>query len=157
MNVVIRKARESELAAIQELNHQLFISDAVSDPTLNINWPYEAEGIDYFKRMIAGINGVCLVAEIDGQLIGYLAGCLRKQHGAWGVRRTEVENMIVASDHRSQGVGSQLITAFFEWSKGQGITHVLVGAFASNKQAIAFYERQGFVAYELVLEAKLDG
>lgn len=156
MNVLIRKAKSHELKAIQDLNHQLFLSDSQSDPLLNIDWPYQPEGIDYFERMIAGVNGVCFVAEVDEQIIGYLAGCLRKNHNAWQVRRTEVENMIVASEYRSQGIGSRLIEAFFEWSKQQDVTHVLVGAFAANERAIEFYKRQGFKPYELFLEAQLD-
>ena len=62
MDIVIRKAHKDELGTIQDLNYKLFLWDYERDPTLNINWPYEKAGEEYFKDKISGEKGVCFVA-----------------------------------------------------------------------------------------------
>lgn len=147
----IRKATLDDLATVQDLNHDLFIWDAKSDPALNVEWPYN-KGAEYFTKIISGEKGVCFVAEDNDAIIGYLAGCKCNDNECMLAPRAEVENMFVREDYRGKGVGTQLIQAFFDWSKGQGINHVLVGAYTKNEPAVAFYKKQGFKPHVTMLE-----
>lgn len=156
MNLTIRKATIADLPAIQKMNHQLFLSDAAYAPELNAEWPYLEDGKKYFEERIAQKKGVCFIAVVDSTPVGYLAGDLRGPASAWSVRRTEVENMSVDEAYRSNGIGSRLMRAFFEWSKHQGARKVIVGAFAGNDRAIAFYQSNGFGPHEIVQEATLE-
>jgi GNAT superfamily N-acetyltransferase len=147
----IRPARPEDLKRVQDLNHQLFLSDARHFNDLNTDWPYE-EGKEYFRKRIAGQDGVCFVAEKDGVIVGYVAGgWSHLNFSAYKGKRAELENICVAEGERSQGVGALLVGALFKWCKHNGATHVMVDAYAPNRKAITFYETQGFEPYSSVL------
>ncbi len=146
-----------DLQIIQKLNHDLFISDSSSDPELNLNWPLEKDGEDYFRRMINEEIGICFVAEDGNEVIGYLAGCIStRTNSARPVKRSEVENMLVREDYRSKGIGSNLIRIFLKWSKEKGVDKAFVIAYAPNDKAIKFYERNNFHPYSIELEQDLS-
>lgn len=154
MNIVVRRAKPEELRTIQELNRLLFESDSPRDPHLNLNWPYE-DGEDYFRKRINDNNHLCLVAEVDGKIVGYLAGAIREVESWRPIKRTELENMLVKEDFRDKGVGAKLVQEFFKWSREQGAERVLVVVYATNERATKFYEKMGFVRDSINLEANL--
>lgn len=148
---VVRLAKTDELTQVQELNHQLFLSDARHFDDLNTDWPYE-DGEDYFRKRIAGEGGVCFVAEKDGTVVGYvMGGWSHLNFSAYKGKRAELENICVAESERSHGIGAMLVDALFEWAKQNGATHVMVDAYAPNLSAIRFYIAQGFEPYSSVL------
>lgn len=61
------------------------------------------------------------------------------------VSEAEILNLAVHPEARRKGIGSQLIDAAIEWSRGLGAENVFLEVRASNANAIRFYERQGFV------------
>jgi ribosomal protein S18 acetylase RimI-like enzyme len=147
----VRLARAEDLKRVQKLNHQLFLSDARHFDDLNTNWPYE-EGEAYFRKRIAGQEGVCLVAERDGVVVGYaIGGWSHLNFSAYKGKRAELENICVAEEERSRGVGALLVDTLLEWCRQNGATHVMVDAYAPNLKAIKFYEAQGFEPYSTVL------
>lgn len=147
----IRLARPEDLKKVQDLNHELFLSDARHFDDLNPNWPYE-EGEAYFRRRISGEGGVCFIAERDGVIVGYAAGgWSHLNFSAYRGKRAELENICVAGEDRSRGVGALLVEALFKWGKQNGATYVMVDAYAPNLRAIKFYIAQGFTPYSTVL------
>ncbi len=152
----IRKARRSDLKKIQELNYQLFVHDKVYDLTLNINWPYEKVGEEYFKDRIGGKNGVCFVAEIKDEIVGYLAGALTKPYSYRNVGNlSELENTLVKEEFRGKKIGEELFKEFLKWSKEEGAVRIKVSASADNSRAIKFYKRIGFVPYVAEMEYEI--
>ena len=153
MDVTIRDARGDELATIQSLNHDLFVHDQEYDPTLWMNWPFEDnKGARYFMEKINHANGVCLVAEMNGEIVGYVAGSMKKAPSHRDVTLSELENMLVKDGHRGQGIGGKLAKAFVDWSREQGAQRVTVSAYAGNADAVQFYKNQGFIPYATELE-----
>lgn len=151
----VRPAKAEELKQVQELNHQLFLSDARHFDDLNVNWPYE-EGEQYFRDRIAGKGGVCLVAEKGGEVVGYvMGGWSHLNFSAYKGKRAELENICVSEAERSHGVGALLVEALLEWCGQNGATHVMVDAYAPNLRAIQFYKTQGFEPYSAVLWRKV--
>lgn len=154
--MVIRRARPEDLRHVQELNHELFLSDNSHYNDLNVEWPFSEEGEEYFRRRIEGDNGVCAVAEQNGRLIGYLAGgWSHLNFSAYTGKRAELENMCVSEGSRGKGVGEQLAKVFYDWCKSNGANYVMVDAFSPNIRAIKFYERVGFTSYSSVLRKEL--
>lgn len=73
--VAIRRATPEDFDSIQELNHQLFLFDAPRDPYMNLKWPFEEAGLNYYRELVDGKEGtICIIAEVGGKVAGYLAG-----------------------------------------------------------------------------------
>jgi diamine N-acetyltransferase len=151
MDTIVRLAKTDDLKRVQELNHQLFLSDARHFDDLNTNWPYE-EGEAYFRKRIAGEGGVCFVAEKDDEIIGYvMGGWSHLNFSAYKGKRAELENICVDEKARSHGTGALLVNVLFDWCKDNGASYVMVDAYAPNLRAIKFYETLGFEPYSNVL------
>ncbi len=157
MSVVIRQAKPDDLKAVQDLNHQLFISDNRHFNDLNLQWPYEEEGEKFFRTRISGESGVCFVAELDGRVLGYLAGCIRSKSSVYKGVLAELDNMFVEEIHRSQGIGGSLIDTFVDWARQKGAQKMIVDAYSPNVGAIKLYTRKGFEPYSLNLRMDLKG
>src|SRR3989344_7039552 len=150
-DLVIRKAKSEDLKAIQKLNHQLFIHDQEFDSFLNMNWAFE-EGENYFKDKISG-KGVCFIAEMGGEAVGYLAGGLMRPYSYRTIKKmTELENTLVKEEFRGQRIGEKLFEKFVGWSKQTGAERIKVSTSTSNSRGIKFYERVGFSPYAIELE-----
>ena len=88
-----------------------------------------------------------LVAEIDRAVVGLAVLLLRPPPafaGAVPHKVVEVDNLVVHSDRRSQGIGRRLVEATLDWSRGQEASHLGVAVHAFNRDARRFYERAGF-------------
>jgi GNAT superfamily N-acetyltransferase len=81
------------------------------------------------------------VSELDGRLVGYVAGYRHVTFYAAGLTAW-VEEIIVATDHRGAGLGRQLMEAFEEWASLHKC--VLVGL--ATRGAASFYERLGYAS-----------
>ena len=156
MNTIIRKARPDELAIVQDLNFGAFENDVAHDPYLIMDWPHNpSAGRAYFQSRIEG-NGICLIAEHDGEVIGYLAGAMRKNEAYRHGSRSELENMFVKPSERRRYVGTALIDAFKAWSRTQGADELYVSAYFDNERAVSFYQNNGFISYshDLLLDLR---
>ena len=83
-------------------------------------------------------KGIFLVAERDGQAIGYVVCQTVLDEGY-------ITNVAVSPDCRRQGVGRALIAELVQRARAQGLSFVTLEARASNAPAIALYEGAGFV------------
>ena len=153
----VRSARIEDISAIQELNYQLFVHDDVYHHDLNMTWSQGSEGEAYFRRCIEQ-SEVCLsvVAESDGNIVGYLNGSIREPDGIYLGKRAELENMCVTAHSRGHGVGSKLVDAFKNWAQAQGAERMIVEAFDGNEDALRFYEKQGFSGYSVTLSRVMN-
>lgn len=156
-NAFVRLAKPEEIKQVQDLNHELFLSDAMHFNDLNINWPYEKECQDYFRDRIAGKDGACFVAELNKNIVGYVAGgWSHTDFSVYRGKRAELENICVTPNARSRGVGAKLVAAFYDWCKENGAEYVMVDIYAPNIRAYEFYKKQGFEAYSNVLWHKIQ-
>ncbi len=118
----------------------LTLADA--EPLQIACWP-DASPIliaDVLARTLALVQigrTVALVANLDGQIVGY-GQVTRWPHAA------EISDLIVASEYRSQGIGSTLIAALIESARDWTVPVAEIGVALSNPRALALYERLGF-------------
>jgi diamine N-acetyltransferase len=154
--LIIRKAKIEELEIIQKLNYQLFLLEKKFDSLLNMNWPFGKAGKDFFKKRINDKTGACFVAELNGEIVGYLAGSLAKTYSYRTIKKvTELENTLIKEEFRGQGIGEKLFEKFADWSKSMGVQRIKVSASTSNMRAIKFYEKVGFIPYTSELEYEI--
>lgn len=82
-------------------------------------------------------KGLFLVAERDGQAVGYV-GCQTVLDEGY------ITNVAVSPDCRRQGIARALIAELIAKARAAGLAFVTLEARASNAPAIALYEGTGF-------------
>jgi len=153
-NITIRKANINDLKVIQELNNELFELEYNNfDSDLITSWPFEEKGKNYFIDMIK--NNIVFVAEVDNNIVGYLAGRTDIKLSYVSKKTAELDNMCVSDKYKRLGIGKMLISKFKKECKENHVENILVTASIKNINAIEFYKKQGFKDDALTLKIKI--
>jgi putative acetyltransferase len=103
---------------------------------------YPEEGANHFRLdadEVADGRGGFFVARSGGVAVG--CGALRKLDGA----RCELKRMFVVPSRRGQGVGGALLARLIDEARALGAGEVVLETGIRQRDAIAMYERAGFV------------
>lgn len=140
-------ARPDDLPAIETLGLALFADDARHDQSLVTQWPTQpATGQAYYATRVDE-EGVLFVAELAGEVVGFLAGAMCPPETYRRGTRSELESMYVTPPARESGIGTALVEAFIGWSRQQGATEVFVAAYFNDAPAITLYHSNGFQSF----------
>jgi aminoglycoside 3-N-acetyltransferase I len=100
-----------------------------------------AISVDYLRRYLANPSNVLLVAEMGGELAGFLCA-----HRIDRLNREESQFFIyeieVGEGFRRRGIGSALLGAVLEVARQEGID-AFVFTNHSNQSAVRFYQSMG--------------
>ena len=135
-------------AALQEAEVALHPSRA---PAHEVAEPY----LDY----ILAQGAHCLIAEVGGNPVGYVAGWVERDDNpimkdAWRSYGL-ISDIVVLESHRGSGIAGQLLNAMEAYLKSKGARRLQLWVLAKNNSALAAYRKAGFSAYETVLEKVL--
>lgn len=120
--VAIEPATLRDLAPLREIERVCFPKDA---------WPL----LDLIG-VLAYPGVVRLKAVKDGQMVGFIAGDVRRAEGmAW------IATVAVLPEHRGQGIGAKLLA---ECEQRIPLEHIRLCVRPSNDEAIRLYERFGY-------------
>ncbi|MET7486766.1 GNAT family N-acetyltransferase [Streptomyces sp. NPDC005538] len=104
-----------------------------------------------------------LVAEVDGEVVGYVAATL---HAAMGPPEGQFDRdrtrssvwvdalMVRASAHR-RGVGSMLMGAVEDWAKRRDAATIELDTFDRSPLSVPFYERLGYQSHAIIFRKRL--
>lgn len=131
----IRRAKTQDAARLRELTGQL---------------GYPATLVEIRKRM-QGIRSTTqhslFVAETkDAGVIGWIH--VGKQPLLEAEIVAQINGLVVADEHRSLGVGAQLLVAAEDWARKHGCKGMVVRSNVIRERAHQFYERNGFEHYK---------
>jgi GNAT superfamily N-acetyltransferase len=90
---------------------------------------------------IADPSSVVLVAEHRSELLGLCTAYLDLNSVRYGAR-CWVEDLAVSPEHRSRGVGGELLDAAAAWARERGATHLELDTGLAREDAQRFYERR---------------
>jgi ribosomal protein S18 acetylase RimI-like enzyme len=92
----------------------------------------------------AGADAVTLVAELNGEIVGFVDARLVRSPDAMHREMTycHVAEIAVSSRQQNQGIGAQLLRAAEDWGRGQGAEFASLEYHAANTRAGAFYQRR---------------
>jgi len=82
-----------------------------------------------------------LVAEKEGELLGYISGSIIKniwQHSGY------IDDVFVLKKSKRKGIGTHLIKAFIKFLRTKNIKKCRLGVNTKNKKAIKLYKKLGF-------------
>lgn len=150
--ITIREATTADIPPIVQLNRALYDEDVgARDPLVDVAVA-RAEATEHMTVVVTGATSVCFIAILDAMPIGYLAGYTVAPSAFRPVVTARIESIFVNHAWRRQQVGAALTDAFVAWARSNGAEHISVTAYASNQQAIAFYQRYGFTPCTLTLD-----
>jgi GNAT superfamily N-acetyltransferase len=151
--ISIREAVIDDLETVLQLDKGLYDYDGQLDHTLNHAWSRSPKGIEYFTHRIRDRDGIVLIAERGGEAVGSLVGGVVEalEYRTFS-NVCELESMFVVEGCRSSGVGARLVERFLAWVRANYGGNVRVEVTAANAEAIRFYSKMGFSAYNVVLE-----
>ena len=97
---------------------------------------------DALARAVASDRAIVLVATLDGELVGLCTVYDELESVRFG-RRVWVEDLAVHPDHRSRGIGKQLLDEARRWARSRGASHLELDSADARTDAHRFYEREG--------------
>jgi phosphinothricin acetyltransferase len=140
--VLVRDATTADLPAIVDLFNALI-------PTTTVAWRDEMASMEELKDWFASQSDAgdpVLVAEVDGQVVGYC--CWSSFRGGPrfpGYRHTVEQTIHVHEDAHRTGVGSSLLGALIDRARRSDVHVMVAGVDADNLSSIEFHRSFGYV------------
>ena len=155
-NVVVREATEADFEAFTKLDfthtvggRYLELERSGDEPefTYSMRWRtgtpreevYSAYTVDDLRRLQKE-NDAFLVAEIDGELVGY--EMLLLQPSYYGA--AQMNDLAVHKPAQRTGVGRALVEAAASWGRERGLRAIWASPSGKSKNTIDFYLSVGF-------------
>lgn len=137
----VREATDDDIDAIRriaerswEVDYPAILTRETAEEAV-AEW-YDADSI---AEAIAEGRTELLVAERDGEVVGFAHATWNASEGAAYILR-----LYVHPDHRSRGVGAELLERTRKALSGYGVDRIHAMVLADNDPGNAFYERFGF-------------
>ncbi|WP_448029756.1 GNAT family N-acetyltransferase [Bradyrhizobium liaoningense] len=138
----IRPARREDVAAIVAM----LADDHLGRARERVEDPLPAPYYDAFARVERDPNLTLVVAESAGRVVGCLQLAILPGLSSQGGLRGLLEDVRVASDCRSRGIGEQLVQWAVAEAKARDCNLVELLTHQTRVDAQRFYKRLGFAA-----------
>jgi ribosomal protein S18 acetylase RimI-like enzyme len=146
--VEVREASTEDVGALADIYQASADHHVRLDPSLYTTPDYLDLKERYARRFPLAEDEHILVAEVDGEVVGWIEMQLRPATGQPRMMRDHVSvdlDIAVLAQHRGHGVGSRLVAAAEVWAAEHGAEVMTLQAHVANLDAIRFYsERHGF-------------
>lgn len=109
--------------------------------------------------MIEAENALVLVAEIEGEVIGFLCAgieCHDEDYVSRASCHVDIYELSVTKIFQKQGAGFGLITEAEKCGKSKKACETAILAYAFNENTLDFYKHNGFEPYGIQLKKKID-
>ena len=141
LEVTIRRARREDVGLIVAM----LADDPLGGGRERIEYPLPQVYFEAFERVQRDPNIQLVVAESgEGVVIGCLQLCILPGVSSQGASRGLIQDVRVASDCRSRGIGEQLVQWAVAEARARGCKLVELLTHHTRVDAQRFYERLGF-------------
>lgn len=127
--MVVRSFQLSDYRAVSELMETV-LSEACCEETR-----------EAFARQLGWDSDLILVAEIDGNIAGFIIGTIDRDRGYY-------YRIAVHPDYRGRGCGKALIQGLKVRFEQRKVTQVMVAADEHNQPILPLYEAMGYKAQD---------
>ncbi len=147
--IQIRRMDATDLSRVTELWRQLVHCHVALDKRL----PEMAnDGAEKWQGRLSELldDPTCrvLVAEVDGDLVGFVTGFIRYAPEVFAPLKTgNVADIYVLPDRRRQGVAGRLLSALSIWFRDEQVEHIEMSVVNANPAAVGFWRGVGAVPF----------
>ncbi|MCX6346188.1 MAG: GNAT family N-acetyltransferase [Armatimonadetes bacterium] len=154
-NLIIRRAKQSDLDAIVSLWVELLDFHQERDPYYTLNEDAQKHTAKHIAGTIDSLKSIVLVAESDNIVIGYLIANIQQRPPAYkGGALVSISDICVNGGSRRAGAGVAMVKELIKIADKKGIDRVEVGYSARNEHSVAFWDKMGFKPFNVT--AALD-
>ncbi|MFL5936423.1 MAG: GNAT family N-acetyltransferase [Gaiellaceae bacterium] len=150
--MLVRDATEADAAGIASLSRENGAYYAHIAPD-RFRVPDENGFVDFIRNDMdwrARPDTLSLVAEVDGEVAGYLEASLQPplDSAPWQSQRDVGETRLLinfvgtADRHKRQGVATELVEAAEAWGRSQGATVSICDTFIESPLSVPFWEQR---------------
>lgn len=152
----IRKGTMKDYEEVLRLLTQLEEVEVKLDSNLRIGYFETEEGKVAAKKSLRKHNVIFLVAEDDNNCVaGFIFGKVSRNVW-WNYQPVAfINDFVVDSGYRRQGIGEMLFLEFEKTAKKQGASYIRLLAFPTNTSAINFYKKHGLMEYSVYYQRKI--
>jgi GNAT superfamily N-acetyltransferase len=145
----VREARESDGPALYAAWQRLRAHNEQVDRRVIPAPVSELEFVNDFRRRLARPRSVALVAEVEGELAGFIAGNIeRNQPDRLPEEHATVGYLWVEEPYRRRGIARALFAAVAEWaSEQEGVAHSEMAVLTADTAAAGFWRSIGFTPF----------
>jgi ribosomal protein S18 acetylase RimI-like enzyme len=144
-NVTIRRAASSDVERIVELR---LLSQEHAEKSNALIWRMTEEGKQLIRQKVetdlADSNVLVLLAEADGEIIGYVQGEVTSRSDHMPRIVGQVSLMYVVKQFRRKGVGRHLVKELCKFFDSNKVEDLTVRYIIGNKEAEGFWRKLGF-------------
>lgn len=163
MNIKIREYQDKDRQLLQLLIESLMDCVVAMDPINRIR-RMKRFGEVNIKKLLKKIDengGNIYFAEVDGEVVGYVAGFVAKQSKenlleVIPTRLGVIDDLYVNDNHRGKGIGTVLMKKIEDYFKSVNCDSIWIEVFAPNKKAHEYYKKKGFADREIGMLKKID-
>ena len=126
--ITIRKLSQDDIKIVQQLMNEL-------------GYPLDEEELLFNINMINQRNGIILVAELGGKVVGCLSAVINVSlaEGMFG----EIVSLVVSKEYRGSGIGKCLVKHAEDWLKPK-VEKIRIRANTIRLKAHKFYKSLGY-------------
>lgn len=140
INISMRTALKSDLPAIIAM----LADDKLGRLREGSSSPPDQQYIDAFDAIEQDANQMLVVADEQETVVGCLQLSLIPGLSRLGMWRGQIESVRIATTHRGEGIGRQMIEWAVEQSRQRGCGLVQLTTDKSRTRAVSFYHALGF-------------
>ncbi len=136
MNIVIRRAVESDLPPMVEMLHELLSLEVDFEPD-------RGKQMRALRMILENPGCLLLAAEHEGNIVG-TCSVQTLISTAEGGLSAMIEDIVVSREFRKCGIGRRFLEEAERWARGHGITRMQLLCDETNLPARKFYEKTGW-------------
>jgi ribosomal protein S18 acetylase RimI-like enzyme len=145
--IVIEKAKTTDIPDLCQLLSELFSIET----DFQVDGAKQARGLEL---LLTDEKSVILTARDNGQVVGMVTVQIVIST-AEGGKSAILEDMVVKSEYRGNGIGASLLQEAEEWAQKSGALRIQLLADTKNEPALSFYSRNGWCGTDLKALKKL--
>ncbi|MBM7602451.1 ribosomal protein S18 acetylase RimI-like enzyme [Metabacillus crassostreae] len=148
MAVKLIKCNQDDLHRLQEISIKTF-NDTFKDQNSTVNmtaYIQKAFNLKQLERELANPSSQFFFANFTNEVAGYLKVNMNDaQSEEMGEESLEIERIYIKNKFQKYGLGKSLLNKAMEIAMEHYKNKVWLGVWEKNENAIAFYEKMGFV------------